>query len=338
MRTTLYILFAAALVTVQAQKKPGVKPPPKSQSAPGVKGTAQLPGDNGKVDQTYTMGSERKLNFTLRSAEYTLGRLVVGEDAFCPTKEQKLLALKFTVQNPNKEETQIRFDTFKMMAVDSKDVNHEWISSIAKENENKQALDVQLKPGQKVEVVGGIMVPADASVPKLMVQHNTGGKVLRYDLRGIVKPLVAPFADPADKSGSTALVEIPAVKENFYPLEHFDLKYVTSSLSSDPMGANTCEEGKQFFVATVTLRNSTNIKQHYRFDTLHARFVAADGEKEESSNNLLFKTSRNEDVDSELAPGETYTCRLVMQVSKEAKAAKIVLSEGDSHLYGFEVK
>jgi hypothetical protein len=321
----------------QGKKKPVSKPPVKSAANPPVKGTPQLPGDNGKIDQPYTMGIEQQLNYTLRSAEYTLGRLIVGTTAYVPTKEQKLLLLKFTIQNPNKADTQFRFDTFKYMAVDSKDVNHEGVGDVAKQDENKEALDINLKPGQKVNVVSGILIPADASVPKLMVIHHSGGKVLRYDLRELIKPLPTPFADPTDKTGAKARGDVPGEKDVFYPLALLDLKYVSSALTTEKLGDYASGDGKQFLVVTVTLRNGTNSKQNYRFDTLGVRLIAADGEKEDRQNVPLLKTSRNEDADGALETGESYTCRLLVEVAKDSNLAKLALRQGESHAYVFDV-
>jgi len=332
----LALTCCAPLAGAQAKKKPLPKPPVKS-AAPPVKGTAQLPGDNGKIDQAYTMGIEQQLNFTLRSAEYTLGRLIVGTTSYAPSKAQKLLLLNFTVQNPNKADTTCRFDTFKLMAVDSQDVNHEGVGEVVKQNESQQALDIALKPGQKVEVQSAILLPAEASAPKLMVQHRSGGKVLRYDLHGLIKLLPAPFADPSDKSGIKAREDVPGNPDVFYPLESFDLKLLSATLTSEKLGENAPGDGKQYLVATLTLRNGTRSKQNYRFDTLHARLLTPDGEKEEHPQNVLLKTSRNEDADSTLEFGESYTCRLVVEVSKEIKRAKLALWQGESHAYLFDI-
>ena len=325
----LALAASAPSAIAQAARKPASRPPVKSAQAPPVKGTPQLPGDNGKLDQAYTMGVDQQLNFTLRGAEYTLGRLVIGQAYYAPLKDQKLLLLRFTVQNPNKSETQLRFDTFKFMAVDSQDVNHDGIPDIVKQDENQKSLDINLKPGQRVDVETGILVPAKVSVPKLIVEHNSGGKVLRCDMHGIIKPLPAPYADPADKTGATALAEIPAARDEFYPLDQLDLKYVSAALTAEKLGEHEPGEGKQFLVVTIALRNGTNAEQNYRFDTLAVRLTTADGEKEDHTQNELLKTSRNEDANSALPAGESYICRLVVEVSKDVKLSKLALSQGE---------
>ena len=48
------------------------------------------------------------------------------------------------------------------------------------------------------------MVPAAGVVPKLIVEREQGAPVIRYDLRGKVKALPQPFADPSDTTGATA--------------------------------------------------------------------------------------------------------------------------------------
>ena len=73
-----------------------------------------------------------------------------------------------------------------------------------------------LKPGQKIDVYTRIVLAADVSLPKLIVD-DANNKVWRYDLKGQVTPLAAPFADPAVKDGSAALDEVPGKAGVFYP-------------------------------------------------------------------------------------------------------------------------
>jgi hypothetical protein len=69
--------------------------------------------------------------------------------------------------------------------------------------------------------------------------------VIRYDLRGVAKPLTSPFADPSDKTGATALTEIPAQIGQYYPLHNFDIKVLETGYA-DALGETVPEEANDF--------------------------------------------------------------------------------------------
>ena len=113
MKLQMVISGIAVATLALCMASPGAqtrKPAPKPAAPPAVKGTAQLPGDNGKLNQAYTMGKEDQLNFTLTGAEYTLGRLVVGDTIYAPTRDQKLLAAKLHRAEPqqNRDNDSVR--------------------------------------------------------------------------------------------------------------------------------------------------------------------------------------------------------------------------------------
>ena len=66
------------LAHAQAKKKPAAKKPaakkpaPKKAGGPVVLGTTQLPGEFGKLGTTYTIGKRNPINFTLKSADYSV--------------------------------------------------------------------------------------------------------------------------------------------------------------------------------------------------------------------------------------------------------------------------
>ena len=209
-----------------------------------------MAGDNGQIGVTYTIGETGPLNFTLNSAEFSATRAIMGEETIAPTADQKLLILKGTVHNPNKDLTGFDWGTLRLTAVDPNDVNHEYEGRVSKPGTN-EPIFVELKPAQKMDVFYVIRVPIKGVIPKLIVQHHNGGKVLRYDLRKVVKGLPAPFADSADASGATGLAEIKGEAAKFYPLANFDAKLVGTAYHDGTLGEYEPEEGKRFFVATV---------------------------------------------------------------------------------------
>ena len=117
----------------------------------------------------------------------------------------------------------------------------------------------------------------------------------------------------------------------------FDLQFVSAETTTGPLGDIAPTEGTKFFIVTVTLHNGANTKEMYRFDTLAARIVTSDGEKQDLDRIRMLKTVRNEDAESDLDPGDSYTCRLVAEVPASVTPAKVLLWQSESHAYLFDV-
>ena len=197
----LGLSLTAGVQPAQAQvKKPGSKKaaPVKPAAGPSktiVLGTTQLPGDFGKMGTTYTIGKSEPVNFTLKSADYSITPWMVGGSVSVPKANQKLLILHYTIQNPLPKEQSYSGNRVRFTTVDAQDENQEMISSIAREGTTEN-LTISLKPAQKIDVTAAIMVSADGVVPKLIVEREQGAPVIRYDLRGKVTPLPPSIAPP----------------------------------------------------------------------------------------------------------------------------------------------
>jgi hypothetical protein len=336
------LLIAASTLTGVGHAAPQAKPQPKAKPAAttaakakptGVLGMVPMAGLDGKIGQTYTIGQDNPLNFTLNSAEYTIERVNIGTSAYLPNKDEKLLVLRFTVHNPTTSERHYSWGIIGFTAVDAMNQNREFAQAVGSRTTGED-LNMALKPAQKVEAYTVITVPAKGVVPKLIVKPTEGG-VVRYDLRGVAKPLSAPFADAADKSGATALEEIPAQADTYYPMHNFDMKLLSTTYA-DALGDVTPEEGQRFFVATVALRNGTKAEQNYSWGTFKPELIAADDEKAEWSQALL-KASRDESAEGTLKPGQEYKARIYFPLPKNVAAKTLTLAEGESHSYAFDV-
>jgi hypothetical protein len=334
-RPLLWGLLTVAGTLASAHAAPQAKPAAKSQAKPaGVLGMVPMAGVEGKIGQAYTIGQESPLNFTLNSAEYTLERVNFGDDTVAPEKEEKLLVLRYTVHNPQKEERHFDWGTLNFTAVDAMNTNREY-EQFAGGKETGDILAISLKPAQKVEAYGVIRVPAKGVIPKLIVKPQLGG-VIRYDLRGVVKALSAPFADAADKSGATALTDIPAQLNTYYPLQRFDIKLLETTYA-DTLGETVPEEGHKFFVAKFSIRNGTKGEHSFDWASFKPEAKDADGETLEWTQTLL-KATRNESSDGgTLKPGQEYTARYYFSLPKDASAKTFTISEGESHSYVFAV-
>ena len=88
----LTVLLAVGSSAALAQ--PAKKAALKSQPQRGVRGTTPLEGDVGRLGVTYTL-PDSPWNFTLKSAEFTVGRVIVGNTVYAPQADQKLLLLRY---------------------------------------------------------------------------------------------------------------------------------------------------------------------------------------------------------------------------------------------------
>jgi hypothetical protein len=196
----------------------------------------------------------------------------------------------------------------RFTAVDAKDVNHTNEETFVRAGTSEECR-ASLKPAQKIEIAAVVRVPASGVVPKLIVQRG-GGPVLRYDLRGQAKAVPAPFADPKDASGATALADPPAKTNTFYPVGRFDVKLESVAFSTEPMNGQTVPAGKRNVLATIVVKNLGADAVSPGTGSFWPELYDADRERLEYR--ILAKGSRAEEAGSvRLKPGEEYRARLV---------------------------
>ncbi len=334
--------FAKALgasVTFDAAKKSFVIVSTNQNAVGDVQGTTQLAGGEGAIGKTYSLGkTDNALNFTMTSLEYSLTPVTMGTSVYAPKANEKLLVLHYTVQNPQKRDVGISYSAFKITAVDAKDVNHVFDNYIARDGTNEK-YDASLKPAQKVELYAAFAVPAAGQIPKLIVERNDGSPVVRYDLRGKVKPLIAPFADPADTSGASALAEVPAQTGTFYPGLNLGIKLESVAFSQDKMDAKAPADGKRYLIATFTIRNLTGATANpvsFSYSNFKIELRDAEGDKQ-VFNGYLIKAARDEHADGSLKPGEEYRFRVYFTLPSDLAAKTLAISEGESRAYVFDI-
>lgn len=330
MKRFLCILVILALIVVVtsesfAAKAKNVK---KKSSAPRVvQGTTQLSGENAKFGTTYTLGKTDPFNITLVSAEYTVGHVQVGDTWYIPNKDEKLLILHLMYHNPRQTEYFVRWDTFRYTIVDSKSQNHEGLKALGAEN-TKARVEMSLKPAQKIGVYGVMIVPAAGEMPKLMIT-SSDDKVLRYDLRGKVKGLVAPFADPADKSGATALATVQAQPGVAYSIDAFTFQY--NGAESSParvIDERELEENERYYIVRFTLKNVTNEPHFFRWDSLVNSLTDTDGINIGSANEL-YLASKDRRYESELAAGQEISFRYTYKVPQDSQPKSLQVAAPD---------
>ncbi|MEO7718854.1 MAG: hypothetical protein ABIY70_21860 [Capsulimonas sp.] len=322
--------FAGTLGAAPAQAKTpaSVKKAASAKKAAGpiVLGTTQLAGDFGKVGTTYTIGKSTPINFTLKSAEYSVVPFTVGLNTWQPRGDEKLLVLRYTVHNPMPREQSYSWSDIRFTAVDAKDINHEFIQAVVREGDT-QPLSISLKPAQKLDVVTAIVVPAMGVVPKLIVLRESGAPVVRYALSGNVKPLPANVADASDASGATARKEVPAQRDIFYATGVFDTRLDEVAYVDGPLLGRAPGENNRYITTIFTIKNRSQGTQRYVWSDFLPDLRDADGESA-SYTQALLKATRDESTYGELAPGEEARIRFFFPLPKSVAGKTLKLSEG----------
>lgn len=329
---TLAIALTAvmALATAQAQTKWAKPVPAPKDSGRIVLGTNQMAGDNGKFGTTYTIGQRNPINITLTDAKFSVERFNVGTRSYAPAKDEKLLILTFTVHNPNPAITHYDGSTLKFTAVDQENENREGSGQVGRKD-GGDSLSIDLKPAQKIECQTVIVVPAKGTVPKLIVQHESGGAVLRYDLRTTLKPLPAPYAG----QGMDALEEVQADKGQMLPLMAFDAKFLSTEFVEKRFGPATIPDDKVFFFPKFTVK-----KQSASGDPLRLTVQAVTEDGDRYTSQMIAKGSVEEHAASYVEPGQELNVRLMVIVPKKAKIKQVRLWEVEgktSRVYVFPV-
>jgi len=323
----MFMIGGIGMSSAQTKKPAAGKTAPAQGKSAIVLGTTQMPGDFGKFGQTYTIGKYEPVNFTLKSADYSIETYVVDSHIYVPTVEQKLLILHYTIHNPLPKEQVYDWHSIKYTIVDAKDKNADAIQAVAREG-TKENGRISLKPAQKVEVVSAILVPAEGVVPKLIVEREKGQPVIRYDLRGKVTPLPANCADAADPSGASVRREIAAKAGTYYLLGGIEARLDTVTYSKDPLGEVELPAGKQNVSAVFTIRNPNKGRENYSWSVFNAVLRDGDGEKV-PYNQWLLKGSRNEIAQGVLEVGEETRVRFFFALPEKVTGKTLLLKEGN---------
>ena len=286
-----------------------------------VKGTTQLAGDNGKLNVTYTLGKVDPINITLTNVRFSAVREVVGNDVVAPNKEEKLLVVDFIAHNPNPKAIYFGGGSVKFVGVDQESVNRQGTGTFTRAKTG-EPFNAELQPAQKVELRAVIVVPAAGTVPKLMLEHQSGGPVLRYDLKPALKPLPAPFGDAKDETGMTAAATYECEPGTYYPMALIDIK-----LADNPVGLH----GQKFhFNTTGADKIFATVKFTLKGQCPHPAFLRFEGDiyDENGEKYPILKVAQvatEESVGRQLEMGEEYTVRFLTIMPANAKPKMVKL-------------
>ena len=347
-------ILPASLVQAQT-KKPS--PPVKAQNQ--TRGQGQVAGGDGVFGTTYTLNDG--LNFQIISARYSVEPYNAYETDIARTDE-KFLILTVSIKNTNTSDMFTGGEEFTV--VDEKEQNYQG------HNYRLNSLGIggfgpNLKPGQGIgqtpaadELTVAIKVPAKARISKIILNNGrktvTGEKVVRFfvaDLatkardgqdgnpKNVIKPLPEEVRDPADKTGATALTEGIAKIGQSVATGYFAVSLDSVTLSAtEKLNGNPPAEGKQFAIATVTVKSLYG-KKITLFEMGPDQFPLlkdTDGEKYHIVPDSSFrKSKRDEQADNglEMATGESYTIRYYFEIPKDAKLKTITFGMESGHHY-----
>lgn len=299
-----------------------------------TKGTTQLNGDQAKIGTTYTLGKKEPINITLNSAEYTVERVQFGDELVIPKKNQKLLVLHYTLHNPNKKDFNVYWATLKFTVVDANDTNWKYCEKVGVEATKAKA-SMDLKPAQKAQFYTVIAVPANGEMPKLIIESQDR-LVLRYDLRGQVKKLPAPIADPNDSTGATALEEVPAEIGTFYPGSAYDIKLDSVKFTTDAIDGKEPKSGKRYIVFVMTAKNKAPKAEWMRWNRIEPKLIDQDG-GEFRWNEKCFYPSRDDNVNADVQPEKEIRFRYYFEVPEDLNMQALSLTELKTRTYVYDL-
>lgn len=316
----------------QAQKKPVPKKPATSQAI--VLGTKQLPGDFGKVGTTYTLGKDSPINVTLLGLEYSLNRALVrsgdGTDSLqVPAKGQRWLLVRLNLQNPRGNDLRLWYGSLHLTAVDEAGANHEPIGMTPFTAPGSPvALNLNLKPGQKVTTTIALPVATQSKVVKLLVERERGLPIIRYDTTSLIAPLEAP---------DTVLGQL----NTYFPLGSYDAKLIGlewSETGIDPDDSGAAGAGKRFLVARLGFRAPGVGRQRIPLAgrLVSAQLATTDGETIARERPLgvggFISGSRISRFESVVDDDQEAVCRVYFRVPTDAPLKTLDLSLGERTL------
>jgi hypothetical protein len=330
MKRMLFLAFALALAPVSQAQRP--RPTTPKKPVPQAK-PSQPAGPFGRIDALPSLG----VQITLLSAELSVEPVNVGKYRMAPRADQKLLLVRFKVQNARPGDLRMPLTGTMIQAVAQDDatyvaceeLGYEAKTSYVGAETRKSASSLILKRVQNAPTcVAVIPVPAEGQVPKLVIQTGEGGQILRYDLRGKVKPLPAADRDPSDATGFTPRKEYIWKIGERARTWGMDVTVEKVEASTDPELLQFLQadpEKETTLVATAKIAVLTPYEK-YLFNsdnTLELRAIDTDGNTYEAQ---VMAASRNADVEVvKHGKGSDVRVRLVIKFPRDAKLDKLVL-------------
>ena len=217
----------------------------------------------GKFNQTYRIGTSRKLDVTLLHAAFSGSPFAEGKRWHYPKKQGKFVVFRFRLSNPNSNDWVMSNSTyhgFKATIIDSESATTSSLEKYAVKT-GASLTPLTLKPKQSVEVWSIMEVAATNDVPTLLVSPGDGGKGadVKYDLRGKIGALPKwsqrsqPY-EMAENVVAENMTLYPIGKTLFSVAGHQIVP--ESQLSKQRTFINVINKGHQFVVVHCAIRGT----------------------------------------------------------------------------------
>ena len=297
------------------------------------------------------------MNFQIIRAAYTVDPMICYA-GICATRKTKLVVIDFAVKNASKNEMSIGGDANYMTLVDESGNQYATGSGCVElASKGGEEFYTNLKPGQGLGQEGlnnplrvVYEVPFTAKITKIFVNYGRLGKqenVLRFlmagtdpaaDAKNVIAPLPAGVADPADKSGATAMAVGEGKLNSWYSSGLWAYKVTNVSETSEALGEGKAPgDGKKFVIATVTVKRLGHRPESVWY-TKSDDCIVKDADGEKTILSMFLKASSPETVrdDFQLNRGEEMTIRFVFEVSKTATIKSLSLA-GQGYPWTFDL-
>ena len=314
----LNLLWAGSAYSAPA-KKPVKKTTQKPKNHIEM-GTHQMPGTNAQFGEVYTArsGDAAPINFAITGAEYTVAPVWISQGNSAVAKpDEKIVAVHYRVKNPGK--TDYYYDgAFPVHIVDSRNETIDAIDNVGRSMNGTDEFGATLKPGQGAnDLVDFFVISAKGPALKLIVDLQPAGthdKVMRYPIgkgKNIIKPLQAPYADPGDTTGATALPLLKGEIGKEYISGNYSFHVDSFAYAPGPFGDFTANDGKRFLVVSLTATNILPVKAYF-----YGSFVIEGKTADDSLTDftLLKSQSDGEFETRDQNAGEKFPMRMIVQV------------------------
>ena len=232
------------------------------------------------------------------------------------------------MQNPTQQPLALNPGELKLTAVTPDSTSSEKFVLINPKT-TKECLNLPLKPGQKLDVIALVTVPAKEPIHKLIVQREDGTAVVRYDLTDKITALPSWAG-----TGAVSKEVIAGIRDCVMPTGWFDLGLRGLEWSQAKIdGDEEPGEGNRFLVAHLSFASLAE-KIGLNFGTFDMAVTTDDGQKivketPGGTGGFLLET-RLASFSGELNKGEKQNIRVFFRVPRDANPKTITITDRET--------
>lgn len=297
----------------------------------------KIPGKDGPahVGEAVTISAETgPLKLTVDRLELQGDRFRIGDtDSEIPSGTEKLLIIHYTLVNPNSTEVSISGKTVRFTALDAERKPHADIADAITEGDT-DIFDGPVKAGEKVSLVKVVHVPSRGPIAALLATPGPAGTTeMHVDVSGHVEKLAAPYVDPQDANGFTALPTVAAKIGTTYQVGDCDLTMTDADYSTDPLlnftgeAAPDSEHLYAVFTFEVTCQKQSGVS--FGFDDFNPSLNTIDGLQIDPANAPLLNGKLNLAFESDLQYNDDRHFRVYFIISKHDGMVSLTISAGN---------